>query len=175
MSNICNIKYVDAWYTYEKDVGKTVLPPHESYGYVEKKGDDIIIVFIKRLGSEPRSTINAGEPIVKGLVIPDKALLSASSAQPHLLKSAPSGSRVTVTWRDIRYVANVSEYQSAIMRTKGVLHAIEKDHIVLKDPNTSRLYPTKKRIHPASQRQTFLIIPTSFITDLVVKKRWIII
>ncbi len=43
MDKIYNIKYVDAYHTYAKNINKTKLLLHEARGYVKKNKDDIII------------------------------------------------------------------------------------------------------------------------------------
>ncbi|NNM83955.1 hypothetical protein HKL94_01945 [Candidatus Parcubacteria bacterium] len=167
MDNISNVIYVDAAYSYSKDIGQTKLAPHEAYGYVERSANNIIIIFIKKRGSDNSLTIAAGEPIIKGLVLPDTALVSIASAhKTDLLKGIAIDSSVAITWRDVRYVANVSEYECAVMNTKGIVYRIENDHIVIKDPQTTRTYPNPVKNHPEGEHPTYLMIPVSFITGV---------
>lgn len=169
---IYNIKYVDAYYVYDKKIGKTKLSLFEAYGYVERKADSIIIFFIKKMGVSNKKIIEGKENIVKGLIIPDTALMSAVDVyKTDLLKNVVVGSDISITWRDVGYVANLPAYDhSVVMYTEGVLYKIEKDYIVLKDPQTVRTYPLPIKNHPGSGRPTFLVVPTSFITNVTIIK-----
>ena len=165
MGKIFNIKYVDAHYTYAEKFDTTELPVQEAYGYVERKENNIIIIFIKKRGSDNTKTIEEKENIIKGLIIPDAALLSmVDKYETDILKNAKIGTHTTVTWRDVLYFANVPVYECSIMRTEGILFKIEKDLIVLKDPKTVRMYPTPVKNNPEDGNPTLYKIPISFIT-----------
>ena len=84
----------------------------------------------------------------------------------NILKNLKEDSTVEVIWRDIVYVANLPRYDCSVMYSEGSLFRIEKDHIVLKDPETIRTYPSPTKNHPGSGRPTYLIIPISFITSI---------
>lgn len=169
MKKISNIKYVDAYYVYTKDIGITKLSLHEAHGYVERNGRNIIIIFIKKNGTNNGEAIKNNENMIKGLVIPDAALLPAiDKYNGDTLNNATVGSSVKVEWRDIVYVANLPRYDCSIMYTEGTLFRIEKDHIVLKNPETIRIYPTPIKNHPEGNPATYLIIPLSVIKDLTV-------
>ena len=53
------------------------------------------------------------------------------------------------------------------MYTEGVLYRIEKDYILLENPETIRMSPLPIKNHPL-ERNTFYIIPKTFITDIEV-------
>lgn len=170
MEKIYNIKYVDAYYTYAKSIGKIKLSHHEAYGYVEKNADSLIIFFIKRRGSSSKKTIGKKENIVKGLVIPDKALVSvADTYKTDILKNVKEGMSVAIMWRDMVYVANVSRYDCAIMYTEGVLVKAGGNYFVLKDPETIRIHPKPVENHPV-KKPRYYIIPTSLVTEVTVIK-----
>lgn len=182
MNTVRHIFYVDAHYSYEPDlltkeyythkedlkVESTSVHFFDAYGYVEKHGDNIVVAFIKKKGASPKDTIRSNEKIIKGIIIPDTALLSKARTCSHdVLKGAKKGSRVAVTWRDIVYVANLPRYDCAIMYTEGILYKIEKDHIVLKDTETIRVHPMPVINHPAG-KPLWYTIPISFIKDVEV-------
>ncbi len=172
MDKVYNIKYVDAYYTYAKDIKETRLPLHEAYGYVERNGSNVVIIFIKKRGTDIKRSMDEKEPIVKGLIIPDVALIPvAETSAVNMLKGIAVGTSVTVVWRDVICVANMPIYECSVMHSKGVLYRIENDHIVLKEPETMRMSPAPIRNHPKSgERPTYLMIPTSFITDVTITK-----
>jgi len=166
MEEIYKIKYVDAYYIFENEIGTTKLSPHEAFGYVKKNRDNIIITFVKKVsvsGGQERANDNF---IVKGLVIPDSALLSVSKdfkiTIPSNLKES---SLVAVAWRDVVYVGNTERRDCSVMYSEGILHSVHDDHIVLKNPETIRTYPAPVINHP-SGKPTYYIIPKSFITDI---------
>ncbi len=170
MKKIYIVKHVDAYYTYEKRIGKTKLSFHEAHGYVERKGNNIIIIFIKKRKISNKKTIERKENIIEGLVIPDTSLVSVvDTYKTDILKNITIGSPVSVTWRDVVYVANTPTYDCHIMYTEGVLTKIKRDHIVLKDPETLCVYPSPARNHPGMGLPTYLVIPISFITDITKK------
>lgn len=179
MDKIYNVKYVDAhssyepdlytkeYYTYKKDLieRSTSVYSFSAYGYVEKRGDDIIIAFIKKKGIPLKNTIEKGEKIVDGLVIPESSLASKANLYNRgILKEVKIDSRVAVTWRDPTYIKRLSEYDCSTMYTEGILYKIEKDHIVLKDTETIRTHPMPVVNHPAGKPMWY-IIPTSLIKD----------
>ncbi|HAT68066.1 MAG: hypothetical protein A2481_01225 [Candidatus Yonathbacteria bacterium RIFOXYC2_FULL_47_9] len=167
MDKICNIKYVDAYYIYEKKIGKTQLSLFDAHGYVEEVANNIVIIFIKKRGIVNSEAISNKEAVIKGLVIPDTALMSTvENYSTNILKNLKEDSTVEVIWRDIVYVANLPRYDCSVMYSEGSLFRIEKDHIVLKDPETIRTYPSPTKNHPGSGRPTYLIIPISFITSI---------
>ena len=171
MDKIYNVQYVDAYYTHTKTIGKTKLSLHNAHGYVEENNGNIIIVFIRKKNVSIRNTIETRENIVKGLVIPNTALVSVvTSPKASIIKNVILGTQVTVTWRDIVYVANLPRYDCSVLRTDGHLFRIEKDHIVLKTPKTVRIYPSPIKNHPEGDIPTYLIIPISFILNIEITK-----
>jgi len=172
MDKIYNIKYVDAYYSYEKNITQTKLSLFEAYGYVEKNADNLVIIFIKKLGIKNEKTIKENEDIIKGLVIPYTALVSAvRTFKTNILKNLAEGSSVTVKWRDLVFVANLPRYDCSTMYTEGILFKIASDHIVLKNPKTIRIYPYPVKNHPESEIPSYLIIPISFITNITILKK----
>ncbi len=161
--SLMNIKYVDAHYGYDENVTETTLSPHEAYGFVKRIDDNILITFIKKSGAD----VGEGD-IVKGLIIPDTALVSiVEGFKNDTVERIAVGSRVAVTWRDIVYVANTSRHDCSVMYTEGVLLRSAKDHIVLEDPETIRVYPAPTKNHPA-EKPRYYVIPISFIKDISV-------
>jgi len=180
MDKIYNIKYVDAWssydsdlyadkhYTYKKDLRtkSTSVYSFNAYGFVERHGSDIVVAFIKKKGIPLKETIEKKEKIIDGLIIPDVALLSKASLFSHnVLKGVKTDSRVAVTWRDPTYIKRLAEYDCSVLYTEGTLYKIEKDHIVLKDTETIRVHPMPVVNHPAG-RPLWYTIPISFIKDI---------
>lgn len=168
MDKIYNIRYVDAYYSHAQNIGETKLSLHDAHGYVEKSGDNIIIIFIKKRNTNNNEIIRTKQSIVKGLVIPNTALVSVVEVYKNdILKNVTIGAFVAVIWRDVVYVANLPRYDCSIMRTEGVMFRIEKDHIVLKNPETTRIYPEPIKNHPEGNPATYLIIPISFVTEII--------
>lgn len=161
MDKIYNIKYVDAYYLYVKNIGQTKLSLHEAYGYVKKNNNNIIIAFIKERFAHKR------EEVALGLVIPDTALISTKNVTNNkILANFKIGTFVTVTWRDI-VIFDSSDLRDKcpIMYTEGILYKIKKDHIVLKNPETIRTYPNSIKNHP-KKKPNYYIIPITFIDDI---------
>lgn len=158
------IKYVDAYYSYARNTEQTKLVLHEACGWVAKNGNTVIVTFIKKIDGHVKNSKN--KILVKGLVIPITALASHyKQAVYKIPKDIKRGTTIAVTWRDIRYVANMRIDDCSIMYTEGVLSKIEKDHIVLSKPETIRIHPTPVINHPI-ERPTFYVIPVSFITEI---------
>lgn len=165
MDKIYNIKYVDAYCIYAKKIGQTKLSIHEAYGYVKKNGNNIIIAIIKRKLAHKK------EEVALGLVIPDTALLSYKNNNARILADFKMGVLVAVIWRDIViFDYSGSRNDCPIMYTEGVLFKIEKDHIVLKNPETIRTYPNPIKNHPI-KKPNYYMIPISFITNIAIVKQ----
>ncbi len=171
MNNVYNIKYIDAYYSYNKNISRTKLFLHEAYGYVERDKDNIIVVFIKEIGEKIGDIIREGGNITKGLIIPDTSLVSVVRTYSNIdvFGNITEGMFLSITWRDVVYVANLARYDCSIMQTKGVLDKIESDHIVVRDPETTRIYPSSFEGHPA-KKPNYYIIPISFISNISVLK-----
>lgn len=165
MNKVFNIKYIDACYIFTKKISQTKLFLHEAYGYVKKNGNNIIIVFIKR------KLDHGQEKVALGLVIPDTALVSKKDIfDKNILTNLKIGMSIAVTWRDIVvFDYDDSRNDCSIMYTEGILFKIEKDHIVLKNPETVRVYPSPIRNHPL-KKPDYYIVPTSLITDIKIVK-----
>lgn len=171
MDIISNIKYVDAYYAYAKEIGETKLSVHEAYGYVEQVKDSIIVVFIKKRGSYIKDAIKEGGDIIKGLILPDTSIVSAlDTFDTDILKNITENTKVKIEWRDVLYVANSPRYDCSIMSTDGLLYKIKKDHIVLKEPKTTRVYPKNVQKFSENESPSYLILPISFITKVEVIK-----
>lgn len=166
MDKIYNIKYVDASYTYTKSIDHTKLFVHEAYGYMKRNNDNIIITFIKK------KLINGTEETAKGLVIPDTALISKKNTlSNNILLSFKTGKSLAVTWKDIViFDSGDLRNDCPIMYTEGILYRIEKDHIVLKDPETIRIYPNPIKNHPV-KKPNFYTIPKSLIIEITAIKK----
>lgn len=180
MDKIYNIKYVDAWSSYEPDLytdkyyddksdlrtKSTSVYFFNTYGFMERHGNDIVIAFIKKNGIPLKETIEKKEKIVDGLVIPSGALLSNATPLDHnVLNGLKIDSRVAITWSDPTYIKRLSEYECSVLYTEGTLYKIEKDHIVLRDTETIRVHPMPVKNHPAG-RPLWYVIPISFIKDI---------
>lgn len=165
MDKIYNIKYVDAYYSYAKNIDETKLVVHEAWGYMKKNGDNIVITFIKWKRTHGK------EEVALGLVIPDTALISKKDTfDKKILENFEIGMSVVVTWRDVVIFDFAdSRNDCPVMYTEGILLKIENDHIVLKDPETIRTYPTPVKNHP-TEKPNFYIIPISFIMKIEVIK-----
>ena len=164
MKNIFCIQYVDAYYVYSEKRDQTFLKPHRAYGYVVPDPVSTIILFT----IEKDKKYKKGEEIYEGLIIPTKAL------KPYQLKKFIAlekeiqncrGAHSAVIWLDVVHVGGLARSECAQMYTEGVLHRIEKDHIVIKNPETIRVYPAPVRNHP-EKKPTFYIIPKSFIEKI---------
>ena len=166
MDKIYNIKYTDAFYIDDKNIGQTKLHIYETYGYLKKNGKNLIVVFIKEHKTTIKEIKSKKLNIIKGLIIPDTALLSTNNNKFKNSKSKHTkiGSNISVTWRDIVYVANLPRYDCGIMYTEGILFRIEKDHIVIENPETICIHPLPIENHPI-KKPNYYIIPLSFIVD----------
>jgi len=166
MDEVYRVEYVDAYYIYEDELGETKLSPHEAFGYVERKGDSIVIRFIKKVIEEGKPDTSDPDHIPEGLVIPDTALLSINKDfKLPALDTIRISSSVIVTWRDVVHVGNMVRTDCSVMYTEGILHRVEDDHVVIKDPETIRTYPLPIANHPGG-KPTYLVIPKSFITEI---------
>lgn len=166
---VYNVRYTDASYSYAESLGTVSLPVQEAFGQVRRNGNDIIVSFIWKRGEVEFAEINKDVNIIKGIVIPGAALLSAQGTNiPDKLKDVEIGMSVAVTWRDVIYVANNPVYESSIMRSKGDVYKVEKDYVVLKDPETMRVSPSPARKHP-DRDPRFYVIPSRLIVDIEVK------
>lgn len=165
MDTAYKIKYVDASYSYEEKIKQEGLDTCEAYGYVEKNGDNIIISFIKKM-EVTNNLVASKEKIVDGLVIPDTSLISRiESYKTNILNNMEIGLSVSVTWRDVIHVANLSIYECPTMYTEGTLFEIEKDYIILRNPKTLRINPEPIENHPGGGLPTYLVIPVAFISS----------
>ncbi len=167
-----NAEYVDAYCSYTKTITKingTSLLVCNAYGFVERNGDNIIIVFIKKHRSSVKKLIRGKGKIIEGLVIPDTSLVSHikkhKKKDSKILKNISINSSVSVVWRDVVHVANMAVHNCFTMYTEGILIRIESDHIVLKNPETIRAEPPPIKNHPL-ERPNFYIIPIGFIKDI---------
>jgi hypothetical protein len=154
MNKVANIKYIDASYSYEKECPTINIKTHEAFGYFKEKNDDIFLEFIKK----EKGTKNT---IIKGLIIPHLALLS-NYKKYNNTGNFKKGSEVSITWKDIVYVANTSRQKSSTMFSKGVVYKDTKKYVVLEKPKTHRNYPKPKISHPEKQ-PNFYIIPKCLI------------
>jgi hypothetical protein len=161
MDEVYNIKYVDAYYSYEKELGETKLSLHEAYGYVKRNKNNIVITFIKRKYS------NGKEEPALGLVIPNTAIISKEDVVNYkILNDFKVGVSAAVTWLDIViFDSGDIRNDCPIMYTEGNLSKIEKDHIVLEDPETIQTHTNPVRNHPV-KKPSYYIIPTSLISDI---------
>lgn len=154
MNKIANIKYIDVFYSYEKECPTIKIKTHEAFGYLKEKNDDIFLEFIKK----EKGTKNT---IIKGLIIPHLALL-ANYKKTNNTKTFKKGSSVSISWKDIVYVANTSRQKSSTMFSIGFVYKDTKKYVVLKNPKTHRTYPKPKISHPEKQ-PNFYIIPKCLI------------
>lgn len=161
MNQFYNIKYIDAYYSNNKEVGNTKLFLHEAWGYVKKNDNNIIISFIKTKYQ------NKKDEIKLGLVIPDTALISKNNnINKEIITNLNIGNSIAVTWRDIVFFDyNNPRNSCSIMYTEGILFKTEKDHVVIKSPETIRIYPNHIKNHP-EKKPNYYVIPISFITDI---------
>jgi hypothetical protein len=159
MDRIACIKYFDAYYLLIHDYKETKLLIHEAHGYLSETNDAFVLEFIK-------NNSNNSEELIKGLLIPKKALVSQvqNHTNQHLFQ-IPSGVEVSILWQDIVYVANLKRDELSLMETTGTFVG-QKDHcVVIRNPKTKKIHPLPKEKHPPTD-PTFYIIPMSFVTSL---------
>ena len=154
MKNIYQIKYVDAFYFYNEECPEIKVKIHDAYGYLTRKKDDLFLEFIKGIGDRD-------DKIVKGLIIPESALLSEYMKNKNGL-SFRKGSDVNIHWQDVVYVANTVRQQSSVMHSAGIVFKNAKKYVVLKSPETKRVFPQSETFHP-QERPTYYVIPKSLI------------
>jgi hypothetical protein len=170
MNTIYNIKYIDAHYGYgQYSADVSTLPIQEAYGYVHIGKNDIIVQFIKKKSTAKEfNPIKNKDTIVKGLIIPKVLTLpfvKSFDPKEELFAVLEIGKKTEATWRDVTYVANTKRYDSAVMRSRGVLVDIHKDHLVLTQPETMRIYPKPEINHP-EKPAAFCRIPLPALTDI---------
>lgn len=169
MTTITRVHFFDTAYTTKPNAPAPHLKVHEAYGYLHRFGGNILVTFIKQTAPEPlwrtcvRYLFHCGHAhVVKGLVIPEEALVSHedTSAQK-VVSRIPIGTTISVTWRDVVYLANVYARPCHLMRTRGVLCDIRTDSIVVRAPQTTRLFPFPRRVH--ARDAVYMTIPISLI------------
>ena len=143
MSQIYNIKYIDAHHGYGSEIPDIEnLPVQEAYGYVERNGENILVIYAKKAGTNIRGIKDSKEKILAGLIIPDTALLSVvESFDTHILDDIKLGTKIEVIWRDVTFGAEMLRRDVSVMNSKGTLKKIVKDHIILWNPKTVRIHP----------------------------------
>ena len=72
---------------------------------------------------------------------------------------------VSITWKDIVYIANIPIRECSIMYSEGIVVENGKNYIVLKNPETLRLSPGQIENHP-KKKPTFYVIPKSLIIEV---------
>jgi len=144
MDEIYHIKYVDAYYSYAKKLGRVGLATHDAHGYVKKNGRNIVVAFIKSKKARGK------EEVALGLVVPDTALIpKKNTTKNKILEKFKVGMLLAVTWRDIViFDYTDSRNECSIMYTEGILFKTKDNLIVLKDPETIRMSPVPVRITP---------------------------
>jgi len=152
-NEVSNVKYVDAHYGYGSDFADIdTLPIQEAYGYIEKSGGDITVVFIKspkKFFGWPRSVFRRRGIIIKGLVIPQTNLVSCVQVDDlYESISIPVNAPITVLWHNVLHIANLPRRNSSLMRTEGILAGVAKDHIVVTNPSTTWEVPKQVGQHP---------------------------
>lgn len=167
MNDIYNIKYIDAYYLYDKECPKTELSIHEAYGYLQEYNGSLILEFIKNIKSESGIKSNDHKSdILKGLIIPEKSVFSVSQVFKILeLENMKINSKVSIKWSDVVYIANQPIRECSIMETVGIIEKIGNDHLVIKDPDTKRIYPLPDKKHP-DHKPTYYVIPKSLIIEI---------
>lgn len=161
-----NIHYTDAYYI-SKPVKSlsTKLPHHEAFGFVKKgNGGSIVVSFVRECDVDSRDNHDPNH-IVKGLIIPESALFSRQNNYLEQLRVLQTNKNVAVTWKDVLHVANMSRNDCSVMYTEGLLFDDCDDHIVLKDPETIRIYPGPIKNHPKT-KPFYYVIPKSAVTHL---------
>jgi len=156
MKNIYKVKYVDAFYFYNQECPKIKVKVHEAYGYLTRKKNNIFLEFIK-------STRTRNNKIIKGLIIPNSALISEYMNKKNGFVFR-KGSKVSIHWQDVVYVANTIRQKSSIMYSVGVVFRTADKYVVLKSPETKRIYPKPRIQHPQEQ-PTYYVIPKSLIIE----------
>ena len=159
---VCKIKYIDAYYaTRDSKNSFGVSRTCEAYGYVEKTEKDVIVYFIQKIEKDTPGVI------LRGLMIPHTNLFSyVKTFDPTSITDTLCFSeRIEVTWRSVTFVNNIVWQEAPTMRTRGVLVNINDDHIVISDPETSRIFPEPETLHP-SIKPKFYYIPLASILSV---------
>ncbi len=165
MKLVSNIHYTDAYYISEPvEPLVTKLPHHEAFGFVKQGADgSIIISFIRECENGDASENYDSDHIARGLIVPKNALLSKKNNYLEELRNLKNDEKIAVTWKDVVHVANMSTNDCSTMYTEGFLVNDRRDHIVLKDPETIRIYPAPIVNHP-NIKPFYYVIPKSAIT-----------
>lgn len=159
MTTFSRIHYTDAYYVLEdqKDL-VTKLPKNEAFGYITKETSNCIVVhFIKKV--EDTNPLK----ITKGLILPIGSISRQTTASIKELDTIKPEQYISITWNDIVFVSNDTKNECSIMYTEGIVFKNNIDHIVIKNPETLRIYPTPIQNHP-KVRPLYYIIPKPMIT-----------
>jgi hypothetical protein len=165
MKEFVNIHYTDAYYILEDgEVLNTKLPHNEAYGYIHESQRGLIVRFIKGADTTSEESTDT-DFVIKGLVIPKGAVLSASKENfIEGLHNLSVGQNISLTWNDVVIVANDSVKDCPIMYTEGRIEQNNTDHLVIGNSETIRIEPLPIRNHPAI-RPLYYIIPKAFIVS----------
>lgn len=163
MNKVYKIYYVDARYSYEKKILMNVkLPLYSAYGYLKEMADCFIVIFVKLVSSKDKED----DTLRMGLVLPKGSLLSTNEqTKIPALKNIRLGTRVVVVLRDIVFFESTKRRECSLMYTEGILAKKGTDQIIIKDPETIRIYPRPVVNHPGGI-PTFLCIPLGFIVSI---------
>lgn len=165
MYKIIALRYIDAFYSTEKELSSNILIPHYAIGKpVSVFHEHITISFIEK----------SHRPW-KGLLLPWEALIlgkqqetTESACIQHKIKNIKIGTAVSVLWKDLVYFENgVLPMFPTLMCTKGTLYSVTPEVVILKNPETTKVVPKSiQRYQKGSAGTSFLVIPKCFITDI---------
>ena len=167
MKKISNIHYTDAYYILENGDDFVVKLPHnEAYGRIENgKNGSFVIHFIDKVENLAFSKNKRSSLIVKGLVLPNAAVLSKSKGGfIEGLESLVYGQKISLTWSDVVYAENETRNECSKMYTEGTVFRNNQDNIVILNPETIRIHPQPIKNHP-SIKPAYYVIPKAFVTS----------
>lgn len=160
MQSIVAVRYVDAFYSNEKVIKDARLQQHVVVGeLLSSTQKHIAVVFVKE-GALP----NRGLLIPKESIVFERANLKIKRRIRVIrpLKNAPVG----IFWRDLVYFENgVLPRECSSMYTKGRVHSVTKDAIVIKNPKTVKITPRGTINHP-KHKPAFYVIPQALIVRI---------
>jgi len=165
MERIVALRYIDAFYSEKRTLRKKEFTPHIAVGE---------LVFVSPDSGTVSFTEEDGIP-EKGLLLPREAIVfekknrkrsAGTNTLAAAVKKLKNGDAIGIFWKDIIYFEKGIVPQScAVMYTEGKLHAVTADAVIVKNPETIRVKPSKIVNHPLT-RPLFYVIPRSFITSI---------
>ncbi|MFA5888849.1 MAG: hypothetical protein WCW47_00315 [Candidatus Paceibacterota bacterium] len=158
MKNIVVARYIDALYFKKNEkLDFSQFKTHIAIGELVDN-NNIIFCFTKK-NKKPNT----------GLLLTQESIVFKKNKKNKLYNFnylSKIGVNVGIYWNDIVYFVNGKIPEMCTKAyTEGKLFSVTSNAIIIKDPKTILL---KKKVinHPADEKQSYCVIPKSFVTDI---------